>query len=410
MRTYPPARKGNCAKCMQEGCQSCGKFTNCGGCMSGYASIPAKYCKEDEFCEEYTCVKCEDPNCGNCYDDPKKCRYKAATCKEGQKTIRPATKATKVRWIGNVCLNRMGRDGDGYTRYFHAWVKDNKCMDCTSFTPYRLPKDKTDEEIVCEAYSRALSVAANAWVNVPCRSKVMYKLIDWCFGPTSNYPFGARNATIVTESSCRTTKGKKIEKVISTVGGWVIDTPYVPARIKNTKDWTWSEAPMPDAAGRCKFKGRYNLTPAVCPSFQLVAESSCKVSTATVTNGEYYSGSFGPRFLPLWEISGNSDQATLTSIRNCDKSILSTKLRSSRKLTLVSKGSKKSIFFSIAPIRRNGPCTDVHIMRNVSSNGRTKTEFLSAASDCVQLKWDSRSSERSTFKIEKRCSKDSKRL
>lgn len=96
------------------------------------------------------------------------------------------------------------------------------------------------------------------------------------------------------------------------------------------------------------------------------------------------------------------DKADTTSLRKCATSLLSTEMRSSRKLSLVSDRSNNSIYFSTVPIISNGPSKEVHIMIKALSNGRTKTEFLPVADDCVQLKWDSYFSDRSTFKIEKR--------
>ena len=199
--SIPPALQGDCRRCRRKGCVSCDTVdSKCDYCKGGYASVPDASCTPWEPCFLNECIPCEDPNCGVCSEDPKICEAYSLRCNNTNAPIQPAINAQAKQWEGSVAINRLGYDGTGYTRYYHAWIKNKTCMDCfrgiwTAGTSF-FPESFTEEGFACDLYQKALKVAANAWVRVPCKNDVKYELFGWLFGPVSNSPFADKSVTI----------------------------------------------------------------------------------------------------------------------------------------------------------------------------------------------------------------------
>jgi len=273
-------------------------------------------------------------------------------------------------------------------------------MDCvrgirTAGTSF-FPKSLTEEALACDLYQKALEVAANAWVRVPCKNIVKYELTGWLFGPVSNSPFADKSVTIITESACTTDKGI-VRKMIASDGGYFVKSPVErEVQLLHSKKWSWAEAPLQTPGVGCTFDGMYDLSPLKCPSFQLVSHESCKRSEVTMTNGVYNSGSFSDGLIPVWFIKGTSKNATLTSPRRCKKSVMTV----DQSLVSTNDVEKTSTTLGIQPITSDGFCTEVHITRKTD-----KIEYLTAGTDCVGLKWRSRPRQKSIFKLQRSCSK-----
>lgn len=273
-------------------------------------------------------------------------------------------------------------------------------MDCfrgiwTAGTSF-FPESFTEEAFACDLYQKALKVAANAWVRVPCKNDVKYELFGWLFGPVSNSPFADKSVTIVTESTCTTDKGM-VRKRIASGGGYFVSNPVEKeVHVLPYKKWSWAEAPLQTPGVGCRFDGTYDLSPLKCPSFRIVSYESCKRSEVTMTNGVYHSGSFSDGLIPVWSIKGTSKNATLTSPRRCKKSVMTV----DRSLVSSKDARTTSTTFGIQPITSDGFCTEVHITRKTD-----KIEYLTAGKDCVGLKWRSTPRQKSIFKLQRRCLK-----
>ena len=405
---YPPARAGDCAQCQMEGCAYCSyaSKSECNFCQPGFYAVIETYpCEGPEGkCQRIkTCKRCKDPNCGYCTGDGSQCEDKGLVCKSHK--AKAATKAKKVEWKGNACMNRMAGHGNGHTRYYQSWVKNGKCMDCKVGILGISPN--LGKEMLCRVYDRALDVAANAWKGFDCIREPTYRLQNWCFGEMWNNPFGTKSLNVVFLSKCKTKSKGVVEKLISSNGGLKViegkteDVEDATVNLVHSQRWTWAEVPSPNASGQCEFSKEYNLSPVACPRFQLVGYRNCKFDSATLTNGEYFINSF-VHFVPKWKISGDSSSATVYSVRNCSDTVLKTTLRSgSRKLDIVSSSSKrKDTSFMIKPVGRL--CSTVQLMRK-STSGGGGNEFLTVGDDCVKLYWKSKPSDRSQFSLERRC-------
>lgn len=404
---FPPARPGDCAPCEMEGCVYCSYAKGeCGSCKAGYYPVLRKIPCEEVYGSGATgtctaiqsCRRCSG-SCGFCTGkDDSKCQDKALECAPHK--AKAAVQATRVEWRGNACMNRMGMHGDGYTRYYYTWVQNGTCMDCKiGIQEISTSLGKT---MLCRVLARALDVAANAWKGVDCEDDPTYTLQDWCFGNMSNAPFGMRSVNLVFSSQCRTARKGVLEKIISSNGGLDVlvgpSTASADLNVKliDFKKWTWAEAPVADASGRCTFSQEYNLSPVSCPRFQLVSYKNCKLSTATLTNGEYFVNSFD-KYIPKWKISGDSSSAVLRSVRSCPNSTLTTNLSKAAKIHLATSSSNKDTSYMIKPIGK--VCNIVQLMRNAGG----QDQFLTVSSDCVKVSWSSEASERSQFKLERAC-------
>eukprot|EP00889_Picochlorum_renovo_P000674 jgi/Picre1/27704/NNA_000668.t1 len=344
-----------------------------------------------------SCRRCSG-SCGFCTGkDDSKCQDKALECAPHK--AKAALQATRVEWRGNACMNRIGMHGDGYTRItypgyrtVHAWIV------------------KSGFKKSQRVWGRPCSVgcwpghwsSANAWKGVDCEDDPTYTLQDWCFGNMSNAPFGMRSVNLVFSSQCRTARKGVLEKIISSNGGLDVlvgpSTASADLNVKliDFKKWTWAEAPVADASGRCTFSQEYNLSPVSCPRFQLVSYKTCKLSTATLTNGEYFVNSFD-KYIPKWKISGDSSSAVLRSVRSCPNSTLTTNLSKAAKIHLATSSSNKDTSYMIKPIGK--VCNIVQLMRSAGG----QDQFLTVSSDCVKVSWSSEASERSQFKLERAC-------
>lgn len=399
---YPPARAGDCAPCEMEGCSSCSSAKDdCSRCKAGYYPVEKKrpcsveYGEGSEGTCTYisTCKRCKG-SCGFCSGP--KCQERALECKPHK--VKTAPNAEQVRWRSNACVNRMGYYGNGYTRYYHAWIKDGKCMDCEHAIQY--VQSDLDKTMACRVYNRALDVAANAWKGIDCVDEPSYTLENWCYGGLANFPFGIKSFSVVFSSTCRTKTNGNVEKFISSNGALRVDgdpSNKNPVSLVPSKRWTWAEAPPTTSSGTCKFANKYNLSPVSCPRFQLVTHRNCKLNSATLTNGEYFTNVF-ENFVPKWTISGDSSSATLESVRSCQNNTLTTQVNSkSGKISLSRNSSGKDTSFKIQPI--GSFCTLVQLMRK--SGGQN--EFLTVDKDCVKVSWETKASERSQFKLERDC-------
>lgn len=402
---FPPARPGDCAPCQMEGCGDCWYAKGeCSSCKAGYYPVQRKISCEEVYGSGATgtctiiesCKRCND-SCGFCTNDSK-CKDKALECTAHR--TKAAAQAKQLEWRGNPCMNRIGRHGDGYTRYYDTWVQNGTCMDCK----IGIQKISTSlgKTMLCRVYARALDVAANAWKGVDCEDDPTYTLQNWCFGKMSNAPFGMKSVNLVFSSQCRTASKRIVEKFISSNGGLdVLAGPSTASsdlnvKLVDSKSWTWAEAPPADASGTCTFSKEYNLSPVSCHGFQLVSYKNCKLSTATLTNGEYFFNSFD-RYIPKWKISGDSTSAVLRSVRSCPNSTLTTTLSKAGKIPLAASPSNKDTSYMVKPIGKN--CNIVQLMRKASG----QNQFLTVSSDCVKLSWTSEASKQSQFILERAC-------
>lgn len=408
--TFPPARRGDCAPCDMSGCADCsyGKGT-CDSCKAGYYPMMNTVPCEEVYGPGATgtcttiesCKKCQD-SCGFCTGvGDSKCKDRGLEC--APRKVKAAAQARQVEWKGNACMNRIGRYGTGYTGYYDAWIRNGTCMDCRIGYQQISTYIGSSKTMLCQLYTRALDVAANAWKGVDCENDPTYVLQGWCFMKMSNtVPFGEKSVNIVFSSQCRTANKGVVEKLISSNGGVkVLSGPLtegvtLDVELISSKKWTWAEAPVADASGACNFSKEYNLSPLSCPRFQLVSYKSCKLSTATLTNGEYVFNSF-EKYIPIWKISGDSSSAVLRSVRSCPNSTLTTNLSKAGKIPLAASSSNKDTSYMVKPVGKL--CNIVQLMRKSGE----QNQFLTVSSDCVKVSWASKASGRSQFKLERAC-------